>query len=244
MKNRDEILLYNIIANLLVRDLTKSIFDNEIPPTDQIDTQGHARRDTLTELLNIQEDDLNDKNVKFVSNINSYLYSIVISKLNRIFFKTYTKKVPLIESVDEKFYESVSNVTIAISQIFVKYVDITEKCINRIKHLKTLDLVKWKEKQYEENHARKEEAIIRLESDHQNFSPTCQINSIKPLHTNSDYLKHRKLRPTEKRLSNYFLILSNLPHDVTRIEIIKLSKDIHKLYINHEIDKNGVLVKR
>jgi hypothetical protein len=38
--------------------------------------------------------------------------------------------------------------------------------------------------------------------------------------------------PVSQQKSNFFLMISNLPQDVSRVEIITLSNDIHKLYIN------------
>ena len=148
----------------------------------------------------------------------------------------YYQKVALLENVNETFYESVSNVTIAISQAFVKYVDLTEKCINQIKFLKTLDLARWRERQNEEKHARIEPDLVMISSNNQNGS------SKNPIEKKSNLNSSNEIKRNDTQISNYFLILSNLPKDVTRVEIIRLSRDIHKLNINHEVDKDGVLL--
>ena len=76
----------------------------------------------------------------------------------------------MLENVDDTFYESISNVTIAISQAFVKYVDLTEKCINQIKFLKTQDLSQWRERQNEETRAQIEPDLVIISSNNPNGS--------------------------------------------------------------------------
>jgi hypothetical protein len=131
--------------------------------------------------------------------------------------------------------------------MFVKYIEISEKCLNHIKYLKTQDLTKWKEEhaKVKSTSANETNSIeIDLEKDTTNcFSNQIEqnVNTKKALHNQGLAVKTEKI---EKKISNYFLILANFPKDVTRIEIIELSKDIHRLYINHEIDKKGVLLKR
>jgi hypothetical protein len=63
MKSLDEILLHDIVASSLVRDLTKSIDDNKNLSIWKTGQEIQIRRDTLSELLNINTNDLNDKNV-------------------------------------------------------------------------------------------------------------------------------------------------------------------------------------
>ena len=131
--------------------------------------------------------------------------------------------------------------------MFVKYIEISEKCLNHIKYLKTQDLTKWKEEQakVKSTSANETNSIeIDLEKDTTNcFSNRIEqnVNTKKASYNQALAVKTEKI---EKKISNYFLILSNFPKDVTRVEIIELSKDIHRLYINHEIDKKGVLLKR
>ncbi len=131
--------------------------------------------------------------------------------------------------------------------MFVKYIEISEKCLNHIKYLKTQDLAKWKEEQAKVNSSSINETRP-IEIDLENETTNCSINQIeqnvktkKASYNQGLAVKTEKI---EKKISNYFLILSNIPKNVTRIEIIELSKDIHRLYINHEIDKKGVLLKR
>lgn len=142
----------------------------------------------------------------------------------------------MLENVDDTFYESISNVTIAISQAFVKYVDLTEKCINQIKFLKTLDLSQWRERQNEETRAQIEPDLVIISSNNPNGS------SKNPIKKKSNLNSSNEIKRKDTQISNYFLILSNLPKDVTRVEIIRLSRDIHKLNINHEVDEDGVLL--
>jgi hypothetical protein len=63
MKSLDEILLHDIVASSLVGDLKKSIDDNKNLSIWKTGQEIQTRRDTLSELLNINANDLNDKNV-------------------------------------------------------------------------------------------------------------------------------------------------------------------------------------
>jgi hypothetical protein len=108
-------------------------------------------------------------------------------------------------------------------------------------------LAKWKEEQAKVKSSSVNETRP-IEIDLENETTNCSINQIeqkvKTKKASYNHVLAVKTEKIEKKISNYFLILSNIPKNVTRIEIIELSKDIHRLYINHEIDKKGVLLKR
>ena len=69
-----------------------------------------------------------------------------------------------------------------------------------------------------------------------------EASTLSPSLTTDLALAENTVNKDNASLPNYFLIISNLPSNVTGTEIKALSKHIHSHYINHELNKRGLIL--
>ena len=139
-------------------------------------------------------------------------------------------------NVGEPFYKSISDATISLSKIVVRFINASEICIDYLKHLKSTFI------DNEIISIGKEEIDIDGENNDCQFITTVSnVNNVR-LEINETSSKSSKESISnaqsdtnvEKNDSSHVssVIISNLPTDITENELKSLSKDIKRVLLN------------